>query len=122
MTGDPTPQRAPIGGGDLGDVGWALLAGIEADTIDPADIPPETLTAATLGAHRRQHGHDDWCHEARLAFAFELVLEAQRRHLIERLDSIMEFLAYGATPDQAMVRVRRLVADYDDRPHLKAVA
>jgi hypothetical protein len=100
----------------------ALLDGIEADTVDPADIPPEKLVAPTLGAVRRRGQSDEMCLEARVLLATELVLESQRRILIERLDSVMEFLAVGATPDQAMVRVRRLVAEYDDRPELKAAA
>jgi hypothetical protein len=100
----------------LGPVGRALLDAIEEDTVDIADIPPETLAAPTLGALRRRQDVDDWCEEARIACAVELALEARRRTLIERLDSVMEFLAVGATPDQAMTRIRRLVAEYDDRP------
>jgi hypothetical protein len=107
MTGEP-----------LGPIARALLDAIEEDT---ADIPPELLAAPTLGAIRRQHGYDDWCLEARIAAAFELALESQRRIIIERLDSIMEFLAVGATPDQAIARIRRLVAEYD-QPALKAAA
>jgi hypothetical protein len=84
------------------------------------DIPVEKLAAPTLGAWRRANGVEGWCDEARVLLAVELVHEAQRRILLERLDSIMEFVAVGATPDQAMNRIRRLVADYDNRPMEKA--
>lgn len=69
-----------------------------------------------MGAYRRRHGHIGWCEEARIALAVEVIQEAQRRVLIDVLDGVMQFLAAGATADQAMVRVRKLVADYDARP------
>jgi hypothetical protein len=93
------------------------------EPVDVAAIPPEKLAAPTLGAWRREHGvTDEWCDEAKVAFAVAIVEEAQRYILLERLDSIMQFLAVGATPDQAMARVRQLVAEYDDRPSTKAAA
>jgi hypothetical protein len=45
----------------------------------------------------------------KVALAHELVLEAMRRTVIERLDSIMRFLAVGATPEQALYRLVDLV-------------
>jgi hypothetical protein len=91
------------------------------------ELPAEKLQAPTLGAIRRQAGHIDdpceWvCEEARIAFAVELIREAQRRVLLDVLDSIMQFLAVGATPDQAMARIRKLVAEYDSRPVTEAAA
>jgi hypothetical protein len=80
------------------------------------EIPVAKLRSPTLGAWQRANGVTGPCDEARVLLAVEIVHEAQRRILLERLDSIMEYLAVGATPDQAMARVRRLVVDYDARP------
>jgi hypothetical protein len=109
------PKRpAPKPGTDYVARGLALgpVRRIDIDPVDPADIPPEKLAAPTLGAVRRHTGVTNWCDEARVMFAVELVEEAQRRIILERLDSIMQFLAVGATSDQAMTRIERLVADY----------
>jgi hypothetical protein len=88
-------------------------------TVELSDIPPEALAAPTLGAIRRAQGIAEdpahpfahMCEEARVAFAWELGQEAKRRIVLERLDSIMQYLAVGATPDQAMTRLERLMAE-----------
>jgi hypothetical protein len=87
-----------------------LLDVVEADTVDPATIPAETLAKPTLGAVRRRLGIDGWCDEARIAFAYELVCEARRRILIDELEGVLRFMAAGATSDQALARLTRLVA------------
>lgn len=80
-------------------------------TEDPV-IPPDKLASPTLGAVRRQHDHgDEMCEEARVLLALELIYEARRLLLLERLDGVMQFLAAGAEPDQAMRRLRQLVDD-----------
>ncbi len=73
---------------------------------------PEMRASRTLGWwHRHGPAYDPaecppmW----RTALATELVHEAQRRVLIERLDSIARFLAAGATPEQALYRLCDLV-------------
>jgi hypothetical protein len=88
--------------------------------VEPIVAPDEKLAAPTLGAYRRRHGHTGWCEEARIAFAVELVQEAQRCILIEQLDGVMQFVAAGATPDQIVRRMERLVDDYHGRAVLKA--
>jgi hypothetical protein len=93
-------------------------------------IPPEKLSSPTLGAVRRARGIVEdpavpfahLCDEARVSMAYELAQEARRHILLERLDGVMEFLAVGATPDQAMARIERLIAEYRARPELKVAA
>jgi hypothetical protein len=70
------------------------------------------LASPTLGAWRRAVGVTGWSDYARVHFATLLVQEAQRRVLLERLDGIMQFLVAGAMPDQAIVRIVRLVDEY----------
>jgi hypothetical protein len=67
----------------------------------------------TIGALRRSLGITGWTPEARHAFAMALVEEARRRALLERLDSIMHFLAVGGTVDQATIRLAVLMHDLD---------
>ena len=80
------------------------------------------LAAPTLGAIRRRAGHTDdpsgWvCAEAKVALAVELVQEAQRCALFDRLDGVMQFVAAGASPDQIVRRIERFVDDYHGRAH-----
>lgn len=78
------------------------------------EVPPDKLDTPTLGAWRRAHGlpHDGLTEEARHMLAVTIVQEAERRVLIERLDSIQRFLVAGATPDQAAARLANLVATW----------
>jgi hypothetical protein len=81
------------------------------------------MESPTLGAIRRRSGHtDELCEEARVLFALELVYEAQRRVLFDRLDGVMQFVACGADPDQIIRRLERLVDDYHGRVRLEAAA
>jgi len=70
------------------------------------------ISREPLWAWRQANGDRGLCEEARVALAVEIVQEAQRRALLERLDSVMEFLAVGATPDQAVARLECLIAEY----------
>ena len=76
------------------------------------DIPIEMLISPTLGAWRRARGLDGWSDFGKVYFARIVIEEAQRRVLLDRLGGIYRFLEVGATPDQAMARVDRLVDDY----------
>jgi hypothetical protein len=77
----------------------------------PAGIPPDKLSSHTVGWWLRRDGRAGWCEEARVALALELVEEARRRIVLERLDGIMQFLTVGATVDQAAARLRRLLTE-----------
>jgi hypothetical protein len=104
-------ERDDRGLADLTDAELVELFGLPAKGWE-ALVPEAILNTPTLGAIRRRQGATDWCDEARAAFAVEVVREAQRWVLLERLDSIGEFLVVGATPDQAIARIERLVSEY----------
>jgi hypothetical protein len=70
-----------------------------------------TPDSPTIGAVRRAEGIDTWCDEARHMFAMAVAEEALRRAVLERLDSIMHFLAVGAAADQAVPRLAALLRD-----------
>jgi hypothetical protein len=92
---------------------------------EPVEVPAELLDTPTLGAYRRAHGlDDDLCVEARVALAVELVEEARRRIVLDRLDGIAQFLVAGATVDQAAPRIALLLQelDHDHRRTLGAAA
>jgi hypothetical protein len=90
-----------------------LVADMEAaDELRRALIESGAADTPTLGAWRRARGVTGWCDEAKIAFAVAVVEEARRRVLLERLDGVCQFLAAGATPDQAMGRVVRLVDEF----------
>jgi hypothetical protein len=79
----------------------------------PDGIPPDKLNSHTIGWWLRVDGRAGWCEEARVALALELVDEARRRIVLERLDGIMHFLAVGATVDQAGARLARLLQELE---------
>jgi hypothetical protein len=82
-------------------------------------IPANKLASPTLGAVRRAQGIAEdpavpFAHmlpEARVAFAFELVQEARRRLIADRLDGISMGLSVGANPEAIVGRLRRLVEE-----------
>jgi hypothetical protein len=78
----------------------------------PVTPDPTKLDTPTLGAWQRAHGSTGWSDEARHLFATMLAQEALRRALLDRLDNIQQFLAAGATPDQAIARLTQLITDY----------
>jgi hypothetical protein len=90
--------------------------------VEPVVVPPEMLASATLGSWRRANGVTSWSDYARVYLATLLIEEAQRRVLLERLDGIMQFLAAGAQPDQAMGRLVRLVDEYHGEIHREMAA
>jgi hypothetical protein len=65
----------------------------------------------TLGAIRRRDGITDWCPEARVAFAVELVHEAIRRAVIDALDPLLT--ASVNSPEAIAQRLRRIADDID---------
>jgi hypothetical protein len=83
--------------------------------VQPVAVPPERLSTPTLGAVMQAAGATMWCDEAKVIFAATVVQEAQRRILLERLNGICHFLAAGATPDQAITRLVRLVDEFYGR-------
>lgn len=75
-------------------------------------VPTDRLDTPTIGAWRRAHAVNSWSDDARHLYAVTIATEAQRRLLLERLDSITHFLHVGATPDQAIARLADLVATW----------
>jgi hypothetical protein len=108
LTFDPERDEGAHRLAEVSDTELVRLFGVGAAVL----IPEEKKNSPTLGAWRRQHGVTGWCDEAKVAFATEVVYEAQRRILMERLDGVCQFLAAGATPDQALARIERVVAEW----------
>lgn len=71
------------------------------------------LDRPTLGAWRRANGVTGMCEEARIALAWEMVSEAWRLILMDRLDAL---LAGKITDPRHMARRLRWTADLIDPP------
>lgn len=72
-----------------------------------------TADSPTIGAVRRARGITSWCDEARHMFAMAVAEEALRRVLLERLDSVMHFLAVDGPITEATRRLAVLLDDLD---------
>jgi hypothetical protein len=103
---DPERDEAADRLAELTDAELVELFGIPEEGWEKL-IPPDKLASPTLGAIRRtQHIVEDpsapFAHllpEARVAFAWELMQEARRRAIADRLDGIYVGLSRRADPD-----------------------
>lgn len=80
---------------------------------------PEILRSPTLGAVMRARGLTGPCDEARVAFAVEVIEEARRRVIFDRLDGVLMGLSRGADPDVIARRLRRLADEVDGGPRVE---
>jgi hypothetical protein len=113
---DPERDEATDRLAELTDAELVELFGIPEEGWEKL-IPPDKLALPTLGANRRAQGTLDedttnpfapMLPEARVSFAFELVQEARRRAIADRLDGIYVGLSRRADPDNIGRRLRRL--------------
>jgi hypothetical protein len=119
---DPSRDEAADRMAELTDAELVELFGIPEEGWNEL-IPADKLASPTLGAIRRAHGviedaANPFAHmlpEARVSLAFELVQEARRRAIADRLDCVYVGLARGADPDNVGRRLYRLADQVVER-------
>ena len=88
---------------------WSADPGTAAATARLVASANEVLERPTVGAWLRAHGHEPgMCEEARVALAWEIVQEARRWWIFDRLESILGGLTRLADPDVIARRLRSL--------------